>query len=60
MKLRELAAKLLGKPDHEIEVEFLVINKTTGAIVCCDLNGPSTTDLMRVLARKKGSTALVE
>lgn len=59
MKLRELAAKLLGKPDQEIEVEFLVINKDSNAVVCCDLNGPCTTDLMKLMT-KRGGTAKVE
>lgn len=60
MKLYELAAKLLAKPDQEIEVEFLVLNKDTDAIVCCDLTGPNTIQLMKALSRNRGGQARVD
>lgn len=51
MKLKELITKLEGKPDQDSEVEYLVINQDTGNVITCDLNGPATTDIMRLLAK---------
>lgn len=59
MTLKQLIEKLKLKPNQQSEVEFLVIGEG-GNIVCCELNGPSTADLMRVIAKKKGSNAKVE
>lgn len=60
MKLRELVSKLAAKPEQNTEVEFLVIKQPAGTILCCDLNGPSTTDLMRALATRKNEKARVD
>ncbi len=52
MKLKELTGKLAQKPNQEVEVEFLVYEKESGDLVCCDLTGPSTTELMKILAKR--------
>lgn len=60
MKLKDLVKKLQAKPDQDAEVEFLVINKPANTILCCDLTGPATTDLMRVLAKGGSEHANVD
>ncbi len=57
MKLKELTGKLAQKPNQEAEVQFLVFEKESGDMVCCDLDGPSTTDIMRAISKKKGGHA---
>ena len=52
MTLRELVAKLVAKPDQDAEVEYLVYREDDGMMVCCDLSGPTTTELMHVLAKR--------
>lgn len=53
MTLKALITKLQGKPNQDAEVEFLVFEKGKGAtVVCCDLSGPATHDLMELLAKK--------
>lgn len=58
--LRELAVNILAKPDLDSPVEFMVINADTGALICCDLQGPSTTDLIRILAKRGRGRAKIE
>jgi hypothetical protein len=50
MKLKELVKKLAGKPAQDAEVHFVVWTKD-GDIVCADMGGPMTQDLMRVFAK---------
>lgn len=56
MILADLIKKLQAKPGQQNEVEFLVFEKGDGVMVCADLSGPSTMELMKLLAnkRKKG------
>lgn len=50
MKLKDLITKLQGKPNQEADVYFVVFESAKdGNIVCIDLAGPTTKDIMRVL-----------
>jgi hypothetical protein len=50
MNIKELAKKLSEKPSQDAEIEFVVWTKE-GYIVCCDMNGPLTQELMRLFAK---------
>lgn len=55
MKLKDLVKKLAAKPNQNKEVEFVVFERETpGNIVCCDLCGPATHDIMKLLAKHIG------
>jgi hypothetical protein len=58
MTLKMLIEKLKGKPNQNAEVQFLVFEKQGGAMVCCDLEGPSTIDIMNAIAKRKGGHAV--
>ena len=62
MKLKDLIKHLQSKStqDQDTEVEYLVVRHHAQTIVTCDLKGPSTTQLMRVLAKSEGDRAQVE
>ncbi len=50
MNLKDLIKKLQDKPNQNDEVQFVVWNKA-GDIVCVEMTGPATRDLMKVFAR---------
>lgn len=50
MQLKDLVTKLDEKPEQEAEVQFVVWTKD-GEIVCAEMSGPATQDLMRVFAK---------
>lgn len=51
MKLKDLVKKLTGKPEQNTDVQFVVWNSDDGTLVCADMSGPMTRDLMRVFAK---------
>jgi hypothetical protein len=53
MKLKDLIKKLKLKPRQEDEVEFLVYTKKDGDIVCAQMSGNDTTQIIRILAKRK-------
>ncbi len=50
MKLKDLVKKLEDKSPQNEEVQFVVWTKA-GMIVCAEMNGPMTTDLVRLFAK---------
>jgi len=50
MILKDLVTKLDEKPEQEADVQFVVWTKD-GYIVCAEMSGPATADLMRVFAK---------
>jgi hypothetical protein len=50
--LKELIKKLQQKPGQDEEVEFLVYSEKTGNIVCMEMTGPTTTETMKLLAKR--------
>lgn len=50
MNLKELILKLKSKPDQDTEVQFVVWT-ATGDIVCMEMEGAATKDLMKVFAK---------
>jgi hypothetical protein len=50
MNLKELIIKLREKSEQDSEVEFVIWTKD-GNIVCADMNGAMTKDLMKVFAK---------
>jgi hypothetical protein len=56
MKLKQLVKKLAEKPNQDAEVYFLVWEQgDKGNIVCIDMAGPATTDIMRVIGKHSKS-----
>lgn len=53
MNLKQLITKLQGKPNQDAEVEFVVYETKSNDLVCVDLSGKKTIEIMRVLAGKK-------
>lgn len=51
MKLKDLAKKLAKKPDQNAEVHFCVWTVENGTLVCAEMSGPLTQDLMRLFAK---------
>lgn len=53
MKLKDLIKKLQQKPQQNEEVEFLVYQKNDGNIVCAEMSGKDTTQIIKILAKRK-------
>lgn len=50
MSIKELILKLKSKPDQNEEVQFVVWT-AKGDIVCAEMSGAATKDLMKVFAK---------
>lgn len=48
MKLKDLVKKLIDKPNTEVQ---FCIWTSGGILVCADMSGPMTRDLMKVFAK---------
>ncbi len=51
MNIKELIKKLESKPLQKEEIQFAIWSEKTGDIVCADMSGPMTMDLMKVFAK---------
>lgn len=56
MKLKDLTKKLQSKPNQNAEVNFLVFEEKTNAIVCVDLSGPKTRQIIEILGRSQSAS----
>jgi hypothetical protein len=57
MKLKDLVKKLAKKPGQNVEVQFCVWTAKDGTLVCVDMNGQMTQDLMKIFAKHAPSEA---
>jgi len=53
MKLSDLVEHLRKKPNQDAEVEYVIFEEGGGNIVCVDLRGASTIELMRIISKPK-------
>jgi len=51
MKLKDLVKKLEDKPQQNEDVQFVIWTTEGNSIVCIDMSGPMTIDLMKVFAK---------
>lgn len=53
MKIKDLIKRLQSVSNKEAEIECLVYHKIDGSLIVSELTGPSTTELVKLLGKRK-------